>query len=71
MTDGLDEAQLADIDKMLGSPLALPSQFTTWVVEWLVGELSPAVLQLGGASQLRPSRTTSPRAAAPSSTSPP
>lgn len=52
MTDGLDPTQLADIEKMLGSPLALPSSFTTWWVDWLAGELSPMVLQLGGAAQL-------------------
>jgi hypothetical protein len=34
---------------MLGSPMALPSEFTTWWVEWLAGQLQPQILALGGA----------------------
>jgi hypothetical protein len=52
LTDGLDSTQLADIEKMLGSPMALPSEFTTWWVEWLAGQLQPQVLALGGAERI-------------------
>jgi len=52
MTDGLNAEQLSDIEKMLGTPLAIPSEFTTWWVDWLAGELQPQVLALGGAGQI-------------------
>lgn len=50
MTEDLTQADLAEIEKMLGSPMALPSDFTSWWVEWLAGELQPQVLALGGAA---------------------